>query len=256
MLEPEIQEGPFYGALRRLVNRDLIVKRFEGIFRNAGVFYQLNQIPLMREKIADLLRCPANAIHQPQFQMRELLHAESCALWAHYLRKIYPDAIVVRDYEFIRSEAAKDAMIYLPESGENSFQISPDIMLIFKSEEAKRTTVIAFEIERTRKSIERLTSKLRKYAYAAQVDGLVYVCATDRLAQLVERIYQDRVLEKAHRIRHYAKSFLMFATEDLSPLQASQNLFNSHLKPSSLTEWIAYLVGTPTNDRKEKQFQS
>ena len=70
-------------------------------FAGKGVFYNLCQQEDVLKEIAEFTGLGVDELKQPHFRHRELLHSECCALWAHVLKKMFPEAHVVRDFDFV-----------------------------------------------------------------------------------------------------------------------------------------------------------
>lgn len=252
MIEPAIKERRLHDTLARLVKRGFVVRRHERLFRGAGIFYQLCQTASARLKMADLLDCSAENLLQPQFRRRELLHAEACALWAFYFRKCFQKISVLRDYEIQQSTQASRPLLSLNQDPD----LEPDLLLLYKTETGKVQTSIAVEIERSQKSDARLLAKLKKYANGSLLDGVVYVCESERIERVIRLIYQKKVMHRAHRIKQYGNNFLLFCRADQKPAVAVQLVYNSDFKNVSLSDWLTYLSSTQRTQRRDENFKT
>ena len=250
MIEPKMQDRRIHDAIARIYRNGLIEKRQERVFRGAGVFYQLSQHRKSVEKLTDLLQCCSNELKQPYFRSRELIHTEACALWTYQLKTWFPDAIIIRDYQFHSMPVAHEVML----TDRNDFDLRPDILMLLNQDDAKQRVVIAFEIEKSRKSERRLRAKLTKYANETALDGLVYLCDSDEVSEPVRRIYESRIMKKSNRISHYGENFFLF--QNVKSVYETKNplTFRNYLKPVSFNAWINELRRTAMNSRRDHLF--
>lgn len=252
LITPSIKEKRLQNSLSRLQHKNFVHKRFERVFGGAGTFYQITQTEGARFEIAKFLNCKPAYLKQPQFSYRELLHSQSCAIWSHQLKRLFPEAQLIRDYDFRDNEKAKTILQW----SDKQKDLSPDLLLLMPNEASRRISSIAVEVEKSRKSDERLLKKISKYADSSLVDGVVYLCDTDYLAESVRQIYKSRVLHRAYRIKHYADNFFMFSNSlDLKNTD-SINLYNAALKNISISIWITYLTKTHLDDRRDHKIET
>ena len=219
MIEPKMQDRRLHDAIARIHRNGLIEKRQERVFRGAGVFYQISQHKNSESKLVEILKCTPSDLKQPYFRTRELMHTEACALWAYWLKRWYPGATIIRDYRFYAEPKAREIML----TEQNDFELRPDILMILNRNAAGHSVSIAFEIEKSRKSLRRLQAKLTKYANETGLDGLVYLCDSDEISEPVRRLYESRIMSTSNRIRHYGEHFFLFQNvKNIHELQNSK----------------------------------
>lgn len=245
LVDPPAHPKRLHDSLVRLYRKGIIQKRME---RTLGdrVFYQIVQDSTDRIKAARILKCAPEDLHQPHFRYRELLHTESCGLWAHKLRQVFPEATIIRDYEFAQSNEAQEAM--LTDGADKD--LTPDILMILPKTAKSPKIRIAVEVESTRKSTKRLRLKLRKYALKTITDGVIYLCEPDGLKDSIAGIAQDKVLASAERVKHYGNYFFMFLIDAWPVKEVVPNLVSFGFQDVPLNRWIMFLQSHETNFRR------
>lgn len=251
VLVPEIKhKRNFMRILTKLVQKQLVVKRQDHILRKVAIFYQLNQSDKFVARLAKLLNCKESSVRQREYFHRSLFHEQTAVLIKHYLKKNYPNALVLRDFELVRHDEAKDIIPYLDEVDSPK----PDVFLIFPKVHDYKSVSIAIEFDRTAKAKHRLAEKLRYYTSKTRVDGVIYICSEDRITNNLTEIYDAKIIHRAMRINNYGKNFLL-----TTPIQNDFDLMFSNLKNQcgkyySLDSWIHYLLFKPSVDRKDLDF--
>ena len=246
VITPSMSLRAVQKALQRLHENGLIQKRYEHLWRHSAVFHQLGQKDFQLKKVADFLHCDMNALRQPEYRYRELIHTEACGIWQNYLKHQFPTAHVLRDFEIAGDEAAQHALL----SRKTDIEVKPDLLLKMPKPDGKGFAMIGIEIEKTRKSDARLFVKLRKYAARTHLDGVLYVCDPGGLTETLRCIYKKSVLMNAIRIKHYAENFFVF-TDGLPPaVDTPVKVHNSSVDPLGLRDWIHFLSSTSDTTRK------
>jgi len=241
----------FRRTLESLCERQLIVKKYDTVFGITGIFYQLNQRPRIREMLAHYLDCEAEHVKQRQYNYKELFHEQISALIAYDLNKNFPEALVLRDFELARSLEAQKVIPHL-----NLFdQPKPDVLLLVPSLTNGRIISVAIEFERTAKSKDRILHKLKYYTANTHIDGVIYICSKNRIINNLNEIYDSKVLERAVRIKHYGKNFLLtsvFANDVEKSLNQLRNQNNFYYP---LTDYIINLKQYSNADRRDHHFE-
>jgi len=245
IIDPPIKMRRLHDSLARLIRKNLVVRRHEG-FGGRQAYYQLQPITEFHENMAKYLGCPARELNQSYFRYRELYHNNTCALVANQFAKLFPDAKVLRDFEFSYSDTARNLLLL----SDTIDDLRPDILLIFPSNGNGHTTSIAVEIERTRKSNSRLSTKLRKFGQETHIDGVIYICETLRLLEIIRRNYFDRVLGKISRVKHYRDRFVTFSNAFSTQLSTNSKLITPQKTSCSLNEWITFIRSTKDEVRR------
>ena len=251
MLEPEIKDRRLHSALARFVKNKLITKRFEKLFRGYGIFYQLSQSEVSRTKLAQVLQCEPKELAQPDFRSRDLLHAESCAVWLHQIKKVLPDSVAIRDYQFQGSHFASEILL----ADRNEFELLPDLLVRFEPSVGQSPVTVAVEIEKTVKAKRRLQDKLKKYADGTALDGVMYVCERPDIQSAVASAYKSSVSGKSRRIGHYGDFFLLFSDENNQPSKGDIKMSTTDDVSVSLLNWIAEMRNAALPHRRTKNFE-
>lgn len=237
MTQPMISGKGFTKAMSILRREGFVEHRSND---QGQYFYQIEQSKKQRRAIAEILCCQAEDLLQPLIFRSEWLHHQSCEYWIYLLKRIFSDARIIREAEFPTSEEAKRVLLI----SDQDFDVAPDFILVIPSEKSARATYVAFEVERTRKSEKRLIQKLSKYANRSTIDGLIYVCETDRLSEALRLTYEKNICSKSHRIKHYGENFFLFSDAIEPSIFPFSRLFNAQRKAISIVHWCNYLCST------------
>ncbi len=226
----------FLDSLSRLVAKGLVAKRSETVLGGRSTYYQLAQDLPARTESARLIDCRVDDLIVPSWRGRDLAHLEHCLLLASNLRQLFPEARVLCDFEILTDTGARDLLL----TAYGDTDLIPDVLVIFGGESAVHLS-IAFEVECSRKSDRRVIQKLSRYAAQTRLDGLVYLCASDRLAETVRGLYRNRSLERAIRIKHYSDWFLLLGSVTSPQIGCFPKLISSNLEETNLTVWMQRL---------------
>lgn len=249
LVDPPMKEKKLRMALYRLQDKEHIIKRDERIYVGRGYFYQISQDRSDIEKTAKLISCPVNVLQQPHFSYRDLIHNDDCALWMNHIFNEFPDAQIIRDFEFNKSNLARQIMSI----NEDEIDLQPDLLVILRGHDmSSRLIAIAVEIEKSRKSDKRLIRKLYKYANRSHIDGVIYVCENKRIKEILQHVFVTDVLRRARRIEHYPQNFFLFSENVDNHKSDRLQLWNSEQKLISFKEWINYLQSNSFNSRRDK----
>lgn len=250
LVTPPMTAPRLHETLGRLLKKKLIVKRHEKVYRGHGTFYQIPQELPKRRAVANILECEPDVLRQFQYRSRDLLHAELCALWRRELQKVFPDAIVLRDFEIRHSDLAKQAMIGVS----NQRDMTPDIIMMFVKNSHAEPVRIAVEIERSQKATVRLHGRIQKYSKKTAFDGVIYICSEERLADLVSNLYRKYYMKNVDRISHYGRHFFLFMSSDRPSLSIDSQLLTGEKSAVRLGHWVSKLRSTSPNFRRDEQF--
>ncbi|MGE4131960.1 MAG: hypothetical protein AB7F86_10000 [Bdellovibrionales bacterium] len=214
----------------------------------ASMFYSVSQDSQTRTRLAAVLNCQPDDLVQDFYHNRNWMHDEICELLIHQFQSAFPTVSVIREKAFGKSELARNIMMVK----HDDLDFRPDFLMIFSEGVESRPVSIAVELERTRKSDQRLVRKLRKYAMKTRVDGIVYICRTDRLADTIRLLFKDKQLENSGRIGHYGQNFILFTDAENSTDIFSEQLYNTLGEHISLKEWLNYLRLTTPDERRDR----
>lgn len=248
---PEIKDKRnFQKVLKNLLDRKLIVKRYDHFSQNIGAFYQLNQSSFAREALGKYLNQDPNRLLQKDLRYKELYHEQVLARMAYYFNQKYPQALVLKDNELAKNEGARSIISGLskPEA------LKPDLLLIFPKTATSDEVSIAVEFERTAKAKRRLLYKLNFYTQRTSVDGVLYFYSESRIDHNLHEIYVNRVLERALRIRHYGKNFLLTSSFSGDVENAMNLLCNRDKNYYSFQKWLVNLTTGSEYARRDEHF--
>lgn len=231
MLEPRMSGRKLERALNRLLAKGLIERRR---VRHGYTYYFLSQAPVIRTACAELLGCKPDDLIQPLLKRKDWYHQELCEYWIFLLKRLFPDAEVVRDREISSHETASNIFF----GTDNGFDLFPDFLLIFPALGNEDPVEIAVEIERTRKSNQRLVRKLKAYGAETRVSGLLYVCDSGRLADTIRLLYESKVEKSAIRCRPYGEFYFLFSDAIDAVDNPLDRIFDARGRPVSLKDWI------------------
>ena len=240
ILRPRITKRRLQECLLRLYQKGLVIRRFEAA-PFARQYYELSQADSLRKEINRLTGIPQEKLIQPYFRSQELLHNEECAFWAHYLKETFPDADVVRDFKLKDHQDICNKLLI----DEANAEIWPDIVLFFPETFERKSIVIAFEIELTRKSNSRLYTKFRKYMNGTRADGVVYLCHKNTLADTLRSIFVSYQKGQQRFLNHYPHLFILFGDRSIHPERLEPNLFNIYQEEVSFKDWVHTLKKVP-----------
>ncbi len=245
MLEPPIKKRRLQMATERLMRNGLIHKRYSSLHKNMGQVIELNQTQVARVVLADKLRTSPEQLILDHFRSQELLHSIECAIWTEFLKRLLPEAEVVRDFQYGKLKWIESVLRLKAEEAD----AIPDILVRHPSKYSKGSTYIAVEIERSRKTDDRLIRKLRRITHPSRVDGILYVCENNFVESAVRRIYLNEALPRARFIRHYGNHYLVFARVNPERELKDVGVFNAEQNHLSLKNWVNFLVHTAPPDR-------
>lgn len=197
-----------------------------------------------------MLNVDAGYLAQPGIHFTNLLHEQACARVQRSLKLRYPEALVMRDWQFHTNPEVRG----LFPKFNLEYKMYPDLTLKLQpSERNPKPTWIGVEVERTKKSDERLSDKIQLYASRSFFDGVIYFSPKDLLLRRIELIFSGAVKPDAHRINYYGDYFLAGATLPEKVFDADGLLVSCGPEVIGLTNWISFLHETPTLERGRKR---
>ena len=172
-------------------------------------------------------------------------------MWADYIRKLVPCATIVRDFNFKSSQIAGQVLL----SSHNDFDLKPDLLIEIPSIDGTDSIAVGIEIERTLKANNRIEQKIFGLATRTRLDGLIYICSSESIADALHNIYRSRVLDNALRIKHYGSNFVVVSAEWRPQDQDAIVMVNAGVKPVPLAHWIYTLASTDLHERRDSLFE-
>jgi DNA-binding Lrp family transcriptional regulator len=250
-LEPPMARRKCREVIKNLKEKGL-VRRFNSYLpQNAGNFYSLAMTKNERRRIAELLKENPESFDVCFVRGAELRHGEQCALWAEYLKSLYPEARVVRDWELHKHEEVKDSFVAYNEDRD----LLPDIVISFCRKLDQEPLLIAVEVERTRKGTSRLVKKVKSLVMQTQLDGVIYVCADFEIGEALRLAFATSEITKSRRIGAYASDFILFSTFDALAGRLGPRYVNATLQVRSLEEWVRTMRETTVRMRSSALFE-
>lgn len=250
VMRPRTSMRNIQKVVRRLRSQGLLTVHFESVHYAGNNFYRMSHDLEARAKIGRWLGVHPEELRQPKFFSKELLHTTKCALWVAYLKDLFPEATVQRDIQLIKQRTYGDAE-RAEEADRDHF---PDIILSFPGATESDEVSIAFEIERTRKSNRKLTTKIRKLIECSVLDGVIYVCESGGVKDAISALLVKRKLLSSPRIRHYGSAFILFTDNSNVSTARPPRLVNVEGKSIPLTAWITAMKDVSADYRRNSHF--
>ena len=166
------------------------------------------------------------------------------------LKRLFPESKIIHEDTIGSNQLAQD-ILHLKG---RDFDLMPDFLRILPKTETTEMTSIAFEIERTRKSDKRLMLKFEKYLNRTKIDGLIYICDSGRLSESIRLLYQNKLLAKDHRVKHYGNHFFLFSDSMAGGGPNLDRLMNANAEPVQLEMWCHTLQNTKWTLRRDTEF--
>lgn len=247
MTSPPLRKKKLYRCLGNLAKKSLI-EVSNSDYRKR--FYSIPQSLKKRLGVSQVIDCNPDDLLQRKFRRQDWLHNDLCSLWIHNLTNLFPEAEVIREHQVINHSIGAEI---LGAKGTKD-DLLPDILLVFPENDGNSRVSVAIEIERTRKSNDRIIQKLRRYSEKSKVSGLLYACDSERLADTVRLLYNQSLSTKSFRIGHYSDYFFLFSDAVSASDSPLLRIFNSNLQPTSLEHWCRNLRTTKHTLRRSSQF--
>ena len=241
LVEPKINRVRLNEVLQRLLKRKFIVKRYDRVFRGAGVFYQINQNEKYWPQVSKKIDCSPSSLLQIQFRPIECHHSEACAIWAETFESIFENICVLRDFEIPSSPLAMRLLIQL----EDEREMLPDLLLFIPNDSCEQIITVAVEIERYMKTDARTILKLKKFASESLLDGVIYLCDNDGISSRLSRLYNSKVQSGANRINNYGNHFMLFKSNLYADNINSLKVLNASGEEIELHSWMRCLMSCP-----------
>lgn len=247
IIQPTATKKNLRKSLAALQRKDLIEKIHDG---HHLTYYILSQSSPSRQRSSVALDCRPDEIKKPLLRRQDWFHNQWCEYWIAHIKRQFPTAQLVREYSIGGHDLAMNVLQIRP----TDLDVRPDFLLILPSAEDGKATYVAFEIERSRKSDERIMRKFRKYMDGTFLDGLIYICDSGRLSETIRLLYQSKLLVQSQRIKRYGENFFLFSDCLDGGGPELPRLLNAATKPVRLTDWCGYLQSTKWTKRRDEQF--
>lgn len=214
------------------------------------LYYFIRTDARARRAVADHLGIGMSDIRPPFFRRIELIHSDHCALWKEFLRRRFPNALILRDHEFHYLDVGNKLLMSHREDND----VNPDMLLVFRRPEFSRPVSIAVEIERTLKGQARLARKLKKYACETYLDGVIYFCEAEVRQVKIKESYRSNVLVETNRISHFGENFALLTDSAFRGFANEPEMFNADGKRVSLNDWVSTLLKSEEYERDNGMF--
>lgn len=234
----------------QLLTRKGFIESFN--YSSQGTYYMVSQSLANRSKAAEFSNQPAANLRQPLIRRQDLFHNQWCEYWIAKIKGLYPEAKMTREIEILSDSFAKNVL----NLAYADYELRPDFLLTIPKAETTNTICIAFEIERTRKSDERILRKLGKYMDRTQLDGLIYICDSGRLSETIRLLYQNNLLPISEKQKRFGENFFLFSDSLDGGGESFNRLFNACGKPTSFKNWCGYLGSTEWPKRRSEDLKN
>lgn len=213
-------------------------------------FYHLSPFKNDKEIVAHILDIDTSSLNQSLLRKQDWIHNQWSEYWIHVISRIFPEAKIVREKSIAANETAKRIL----KLRQRDFDLMPDFLVSFPKNQNQEAVHIAFEIERTRKSNQRILRKLKKYLNGTILDGLIYICDSCSLSETIRMLYETKLIEQAHRIKHYANNFFLFSDSFVGGGPKLDRLLNAKTEQVEIEKWIMLLRKTKWTLRRDAEF--
>jgi hypothetical protein len=251
ILEPRIDPRNLRVALQRLGKYGFVTKKNDRLFGGSGIYYEITRDSKVYNQLVELELLPKNLPAPPRIHRPYMIHSECCAIWTELFRRYYKEGQTLRDINLDESAVALRKLL----SSRNDFELRPDLLLLLPTKDGNETRSVAFEIERSMKSAQRIIMKLKKYANETLLDGVVYVCEDGAVAERIRQIYRSKVLNDTLRIKRYNENFLLFSDPTNSSSANEPKVWNTRGQLISMHYWIQKLQTTRREERRNSSFK-
>lgn len=249
IMEPKMSKRNLRKALQLLTKKGFI-ESFH--YSSQGTYYMISQSLPSRKKAAEFSNQSVDDLKQPLIRRQDLFHNQWCEYWIVNTKKLFPDATISREIEIGSNTFAKNIL----NLSYADYDLRPDFLLTIPRTETSSTVCVAFEIERSRKSDERILRKLGKYMDRTQLDGLIYICDSGRLSETIRLLYQTNLLPKSEKQKRFGENFFLFSDSLDGGGEAFNRLFNACGKPTSFKNWCGYLRSTEWPKRRSEDLKN
>lgn len=215
-----------------------------------STFYMISQSPVSRRTTSEILETTADQIKKPLLRRQDWFHNQWCEYWLLNMKRHIPDAKIIREGEIESHEIAMNVL----QIKKQDYDLRPDFLLILPKTNENDSVYIAFEIERTRKSEDRLIRKLKKYMDGTRLDGLIYICDSGRLSDTLRLLYEKKLIAHSQKQKRFAGNFFLLTDSLDGGGSELPRLFNACGKPTSFKSWCGYLSTTKWTKRRDEDF--
>ncbi len=249
IVQPKMSKRNLRKCLQ-LLTRKGFIESFN--YSSQGTYYMVSQSLPNRSKAAEFSNQLVANLKQPLIRRQDLFHNQWCEYWIAKIKGLYPEAKMTREIEILSDSFAKNVL----NLAYADYELRPDFLLTIPKSDTTNTICIAFEIERTRKSDERILRKLGKYMDRTQLDGLIYICDSGRLSETIRLLYQNNLLPTSEKQKRFGENFFLFSDSLDGGGESFNRLFNACGKPTSFKNWCGYLGSTDWPKRRSEDLKN
>jgi predicted transcriptional regulator len=213
-----------------------------------STFYMISQSPVSRRTTSEILETTSDQIKKPLLRRQDWFHNQWCEYWLLNMSRHISDAKVIREGEIESHEVAMNVL----QIKKQDYDLRPDFLLILPKTHDNDPVYIAFEIERTRKSEDRLIRKLKKYMDGTRLDGLIYICDSGRLSDTLRLLYEKKLIVHSQKQKRFAGNFFLLTDSLDGGGPELPRLFNACGKLTSFKSWCGYLSTTKWTKRRDE----
>lgn len=248
MITPQMSKKALRKSLQVLRKKNLIESAQSS---TQSTFYMTAQGLRSRTQAAHELNCEPSDLKQSLLRRQDWFHNQWCEYWILNLKRQLPESKVIRESEIGSNQVAMNVL----QINTRDFDLRPDFLIMLPKSEDTNAVHLAFEIERTRKSDERLIRKLRKYLDGTHIDGLIYICDSGRLSETIRLLYTNRLVAHSQRQKRFGENFFLFSDSLDGGGPQLPRLFNSSGKLTSFENWCGYLESTKWTKRRDEDLK-
>lgn len=245
MVQPQMSKKNLRKSLQVLKRKNLVEP---ALSTTNSPFYMTSQSCPSRQCTSQILDCNPDDIKQPLLRKQDWFHNQWCEYWIMNMKRELPLANMIREGDIGSNKLAMNVL----QIDKMDYELRPDFLLTIPRTEPADSIFLAFEIERSRKSDERILRKFRKYMDGTKIDGLIYICDSGRLSETIRTLYQTKLLTQTRRQKRFGENFFLFSDVlDGGGPQLSR-LFNACGKLTSFESWCGYLSSTKWTRRRDE----
>jgi hypothetical protein len=217
-------------------------------------YFQISQGVGVQKVISDLTGIPARELDQKRLRFTHFAHEDLCAKLQFAIEREIPGVITIREWEINRKQVPE--LVIPPQLRQARFL--PDLVVAVPtrwSDPAWTHTSfrwLAIEIERSRKKMLRVYSKLKTYATECGFDGLLYMIPEEVLLENYLNHFEAEVAPKALRVRSFKDAFFARSLLPKDGFELSNVALDCGRQHLSLKRWIDFMASTSQLDRAEK----
>jgi hypothetical protein len=211
ILRPAMPRRKVNMVLRRLMTAKLIRSRYSALPRCTARYVELATNRKAVAMLPSLLSSSQDTVVIMPGGTDDMEHAQECTLWAARLSAAIPGIKITRDFRCHLDRSILHALRLTPNSHRS---LIPDLIAQVSTDAGDLT--FAIEIERTEKSAIRSIRKLRRLAIGSEVDGVIYITRSSRIAAKLRKIFLDYVLPHCPHLSSFRNEYFVMSSGQIN----------------------------------------